>query len=98
MKEETKMRFIENIRNIAKAKAEASANSAMKEARDYYENHIQKRIEEAARRGFYSCTFNHRLSYFDAVKGMLERDGFAIHAKTVEDRRGCPCTVWTIEW
>lgn len=92
------MRFIDKIRNIAKATAEASANSAMKEARNYYENNIQKRIEEAARRGFYSCTFNNRPCYYEMVKRMLENDGFAIHAKTVEDRRGCPCTVWTIEW
>ena len=92
------MKFIENIRNIARAKAEASVNSAMKEAQDYYINHIQKCIEEAARKGYYSCTFNHRLSYFDAVKGMLERDGFRLFAKTVEDRRGYPCTVWSIEW
>ena len=92
------MRFIDKIRNIAKATAEASVNSAMKEARDYYENHIQKRIEEAARRGFYSCTFNHRPSYLETVKRLLEADGFRLFAKTVEDRRGYPCTVWTIEW
>ena len=92
------MRFIDKIRNTAKATAEASANSAMKEAQDYYVNHIQTRIEEAARRGFYSCTFKHCPSYFQTVKRLLENDGFAIHAKTIEDRRGCPCAVWTIEW
>lgn len=92
------MRFIDKIRNIAKATAQASIDAAMQEAQDYYENHIQKRIEEAARRGFYSCSLNYRPSYFETVKRLLEKDGFRLFARTVEDRRGYPSTVWTIEW
>ena len=92
------MKFIDKIRNIAKTTAEASVNSAMKEAKDYYINHIQKSIEDAARRGASSCTLPFRPSYYETIKEFLKQDGFAIHAKTVEDGRGYPKTTWVIEW
>ena len=92
------MKFIDKIRNIAKATAEASVNSAVKEAKDYYINHIQKGIEEMARRGASSYTLPFRPSYYETIKRFLEQDGFAIHAKTIEDGRGYPKTTWVIEW
>lgn len=92
------MKFIDKIRNIAKATAEASVNSAVKEAKNYYINHIQKGIEEAARRGASSCVLSYRPSYYETIKELLKQDGFTIHAKTVEDGRGYPKTTWVIEW
>ena len=78
------MKFIDKIRNIAKAVSE-DANGYEAEAKKAYEK-MQAKIEEASRQGKWSLKMPFRaLQCREYVIAQLRREGFKCYNKTTEN-------------